>query len=679
MPPSARACLPFAMILAVAACAPPGQIARPTIPAEAARRQPVPAPSPSGGAEGTPTPGPTASPTPTPAPTSLGPIVAGLPDLGHGAPASRVPVNQIVGVTAGPDGGVLLNALGRLARIDADGTFRQLSGTPATSLSPEGQPAKETGLYLPAARSWDSEGRLLVNEYDRLLRLEANGRYKTIWPAGALKVVGAVPAEGGVLVFAEDPAAGAFSLWRIGADLQREELVAFGTIENAILATTRELYYPVAVDRPSPRAFARDAAGALLVWTPSAVYAIEVGTGALTERLALTERPVAMDAHGNMFFQPGGARTLEVHPPAGERRVLTEALPEGLRVDYASMDEAGVVLMNGLPEGSRGHQPIYRLENGRTTTLTGPAPGLPADRRALSLVPTGLVSEPTGAIVIADWMAGRLIRVAADGSVSLVGGAAGGPKAATGLSLKEVSLSPGTLGRDDEGRLYILDRQEKQTQVLQADAAGTITVRRAVAQDETTGAYEKIEDFAVAPDGTLYLLYGRYEKSGRWFKRVGMRVTVLDDDGERTLEGHSPVIEALGIDTAGRLLMRGRAEEVVGETAAYTLWRANAAGAVSAVATWVLPVPLYDAPGLAVDDEGRVYQAGGSRYGMIYRLDPETAEVVPIAGPGGRHFTGDQPDDGVRSPTHPVLDPFGRLVFLDAIHGQVKLVDAQAH
>lgn len=601
-------------------------------------------------------------------------------DLGEGLTAAHVPVDQVVAVTAAPDGGVLINSLGRLSRIDPQGRFLRLSGAPATEASADGLPARDTGLRWPIARVWDSEGRLLVSEYHRLLRLEGDGRYKEIWPEGELKVAGVVPAEGGaVLVFAEDPASKVFSLWRISSDMSRERLVTFGAGDTAILDSTSELYYPAAVDWPCPRSFARDATGRLLVWAPDAVYEVDIESGTLLERLAFTERPTAMDARGNLFFHAAGSRTLEVRPPDGERRAVEGELPEGFRLGYASMGDDGAVLLTGLIDHTRSHHPIYRVAGGQLKTLTGPMADLADARHSQSLAPTGLVSEPTGAVIVSDKLFGRLIRVAPDGALSWVGGKAGGPVAADGLSLREVALDPGPLGRDGQGRLYLVNRQEDRYQVLRVDAQGVVTVRQSLPLDMTSASFEVVEDLAVAPDGTLYLLQNRYEKPRGWFEHVGCRVVVIDDEGERTLSGHSPVIDALGIDTQGQLVMRGR-EEIEPEDGpvAHTLWRESEAGGLTAIATWQQAVGIYRMPGLAVDAQGRIYQAGGPKHGAIYRLDPATGETETIAGPGGGSFSGQQPDDSVRVPAFPVLDPYGRLVFLDTLHGQIKQVDAEA-
>jgi hypothetical protein len=102
-----------------------------------------------------------------------------------------------------------------------------------------------------------------------------------------------------------------------------------------------------------------------------------------------------------------------------------------------------------------------------------------------------------------------------------------------------------------------------------------------------------------------------------------------------------------------------------------------AAGLVSIASEvpFIIPGAIDDVaqPGLAVDARGRVYGVTGDG---VVRVDPQTGEQTPIAGPGGQVFTGSGIDDSLSEPCSPVFDASGALLLADEGHGQLKRIPA---
>lgn len=224
--------------------------------------------------------------------------------------------------------------------------------------------------------------------------------------------------------------------------------------------------------------------------------------------------------------------------------------------------------------------------------------------------PAGLAIDPSGAMVVADALSGRLWRLG------------GVPKVvAEGLE------RPETVRADGQGALYVLERSPWRSRVRRIGPDGARTPVFTARPDQHLG------DLAVAPDGTVYLVV--WDAEGRRL----IRLAAGNQDMVGRFEG-APGL-AVATDAEGRLYAAHGA--VVGRWDR-TGWRAIAE----------LPHPLgpSDASGLAVDGAGRLvvaYADGGS----VLRFDVAS---------GRSEFLG----VGLGAPAYPVVDAQSGVTVVDA-------------
>jgi sugar lactone lactonase YvrE len=94
---------------------------------------------------------------------------------GDGGPAENASLNQPLGVTVGPDGGVLIaDSRNHVIRyVDADGQIDTVIGTGETTLSTRPDAYLQFSVVGPAGMSWTTDGDLMVAEQlgHRILRV----------------------------------------------------------------------------------------------------------------------------------------------------------------------------------------------------------------------------------------------------------------------------------------------------------------------------------------------------------------------------------------------------------------------------------------------------------------------------------------------------------------------------
>lgn len=108
--------------------------------------------------------------------------------------------------------------------------------------------------------------------------------------------------------------------------------------------------------------------------------------------------------------------------------------------------------------------------------------------------------------------------------------------------------SPGAMGRDAEGRLYILEHTTGQ--VLVFDKARRL-VRQFGIESPLSTRYKSTVDMAVATDGTLYVLDNIDEPVVRVYGPDGKRKGDIGRHGAKGSDFHMPA--AIALDGAGRL------------------------------------------------------------------------------------------------------------------------------
>ncbi len=613
-------------------------------------------------------------------------VAAGQADMGSGRPALEVSLGQVEGVLAAPDGGLFINSAyqHRIWRLRPDGRLATLAGvgTPGAGAL-DGVRAADAGLDYPDMLGLDAAGRLLFVESrqagvgrpapDRLLRVDGDGTLRQLWEAEGIAGAVAGPADG----------AWAFRGGN-GEPLERWEVAAG--------ATPRRLDgYDDAAGRAVREVLGRDPLGRILAETETGIVRLDVDTRTFEPVVAI-DGPVGQageiesataDARGHVFL---GVllQGLRVWPAGGVPLDLTfgaDDPPVGM-----SLNDYGATL---APDGAiyvAFDQQVYRASPGKLEPVAGILNGgqVGADASDLSLgEPAGIAPAPDGAIYIADADAQRVLRVTADGKVSLVAGqdgeapfdvgkGDGGPAAAADL------FFPTSLALARDGTLFVLEELGQRLRRIAPD--GTISSVFRV------GSGHRLRDLAFGPDGALYAVGvvdvpdpiqpEQMWQRGKRLVRVGLEGAgapspaggpangALEVLYEEPLDSRRELM-AVAVDGASRLLALRVAYAGEPPGGALVRWEA-ATGATELVADAAL-----SAGHLALDATGRVLVSdpAGNR---IRRFDPVTRALAIVAGPGGRVLTGDGVDDGLSLPSYLAFDAAGALYVADEDHKQVK-------
>lgn len=117
---------------------------------------------------------------------------------GDGGLASAAGLDQIAALEIAPGGELLIAGGGRIRSVDADGIINTIVGNGTVGTAGDGGPALDAELQ-PHAVAFDSDGRLLIKQSDRLRRVS--------WPAslGGVATVGGSPVGAGVHVGVFEP------------------------------------------------------------------------------------------------------------------------------------------------------------------------------------------------------------------------------------------------------------------------------------------------------------------------------------------------------------------------------------------------------------------------------------------------------------------------------------------
>jgi sugar lactone lactonase YvrE len=594
-------------------------------------------------------------------------LLAGLSNLGEGQDARTLSLSRIGGMALDFDGTLELNCAWahRVWRLTPENRLLTVAGTgaPAEAASVQGADARSTAFGFLAGLARDGQGRSLLLEDARLTRVEADGRItelvpKAAWPADA---------GNGLAVFVRGEATTVVTenaVYALGVDGALAPLRRFSKDEQGKLRFA------------SSTALAPD--GSLWVarvertdGDPAAqrVYKLDNGVTLMAGNGAPgTISALALDPTG-VVFKVEADRRLTALLPDGSSHRLAVALPAGLRLDpyvmvgYVSPELAYVATRDG---------DVYRIAKGEVQHVVGTPPTLPpavAGPSALALdAPSGLVETAGGDLIIAETHAHRVTRLGADGKVTLLAGNGEPGYAEPGNAAATSLYNPSVVGADAAGTVYVLDNtypNDAQGNFIRAiDPAGTLRTVRAFERDT-----EAVRDFAVAPDGGLYV---SLTVSGA---SAAVRYYPPDGGSFKTVMADVPLTKPASVpphtfSTATRLTLAlapdGKTLYVSGLG---KLWRWTADGGPELVQEDPIFLQLSRFKGLALDARGRLYLTHLDR---IVRYDPATKAHETVAGEGGAHFSGGTVDDSLLEPTNPLVTRAGSLLVLDREHRQIK-------
>ncbi len=194
--------------------------------------------------------------------------------------------------------------------------------------------------------------------------------------------------------------------------------------------------------------------------------------------------------------------------------------------------------------------------------LAGSADGLGTDARFSH--PGGLAIDPAGNLLVADTGNHTIRRIAPDGTVTTLAGAAGLPGTADGPGAQARFNAPFGLAADATGGAYIADAQNHTIRYLAADGtvstyAGKAGAPGLVDGTATAAQFNQPNGITLAPNGTLYVAdYGnsciRAIAPGAVVTRLAGQASTYgfaDGNGLSAAKFNSPV--GIALDAAGVL------------------------------------------------------------------------------------------------------------------------------
>lgn len=593
-------------------------------------------------------------------------IPAGQFDFGNGQPGTEVSLDTVSGLLVAPDGTPYISCGidRRLWRLDAQGRLQTAAGRGnVTADNPHGQSGPDAALAMFLAVGMDAKGRALILEEPlsedqralpnaaRLTRLEPDGRLTTLWER-AEQAVAVAPGPGDdVYVFTRAEANGGqtLTLYRVTAGQPPQPLRSFTPDEAAFFKGGQAV------------GCGRD--GAIFVLTSvtdaagqshQVLERLADPQGSFTQAFEVPAGASAvLDANGNVFWLDPTSRALRLRKPDGTQSSPSQAVPAGDALSAAALAPDGTVY---VAIDAR----VYQLAPTKATLLVGTdrAPGKATE---LSVAPTGLALGADGAFYMSDEKGNRVLRIGPDQQVTPYAGTGAtvrpdGGNGDGGAALQAVLDGPWALHADARGNLYVSDTEA----VRRIDAQGRIGTAYAF----PGGTNDGLLDFAVGPDGTLF---------------IGMAI----EGGARLLK-LAPGGQPVEIDRE----MNKDADFILATDATGALYAAAIAPTGGKLIRWtaalgvsVLKEDPHFAPeaipygGLAIDGRGRVY-VGSLHTQTVTRFEMATGVFTPIAGPGTSLFSGAAVDDSLDQPGFFLFDREGNMLVCDIGHRQIKRIPA---
>ena len=478
---------------------------------------------------------------------------------GDGGPATSASFGPTHGVAVDARGDVFLSDLinDRIRRVDAaTGIITTVAGNGVEGYGGDGGPATSASLNWPYGVALDDKGNLFIGD-------EHNNRVRRI------------DAATGIITTVAGNGQSAFS-------------------GDGGLATSASLRPAgVAVDRDGDL-FIADAANnrILRVDGKSGILATLAGGGdggdhgPATDGILVAPTGIATDQYGNVFIaEPDGKRVRRVEAATGVITTVAGNGTEGLSGDggpatRASLTQPGVLALDAqgdlfIADSFVGRVRRIDAETGIITNVAGGGRGGDGDLAINARLnpPKGVAVDAQGNLFIADAIANRVRRVAADtGIITTVAGGGGGDRKHTGDGGPATSaflVRPWRLAVDSRGDLFIADVWGGSVRRVDR-ATGTITT---VSKD----LYSP-DDVAVDAQGNVFIAEGwnkgvapsKCNRILRVDAVTGTAATVAGDgnygfggDGGPATSASLGSPQGIAVDARGRLLIADTANNRV--------------------------------------------------------------------------------------------------------------------
>ena len=577
---------------------------------------------------------------------------------GNGVSATHSPLSGPFSVACDKAGNVYIGDQQRVLRRDASGTLTIIAGSEINvGFSGDGGPANKALLASASGIATDSGGRVYIADSvnHRIRRIDLDGTIRTIAGTGPTNTItNGYGGDGGLAT---------------EALLNQPLDVAVDGGGNVYIAD----YQNYRLRRVRPNGIIETVAGnGTLLFTPG-VPATQTGFPNVGF--------VALDPDGNPIF--GGIDRVYRLQPNGQLQVLLSGT--GVNLSKGAVSASGDVYINDVLAGR-----ILRvLPSGSAVPVAGGGAfrfggdGGPAISAFLNQ-PFDAAADSAGNVYISDARNFRIRRIRADGVIETVAGNGAFGQPALGVAAVSTPLqSPGYLAIDSGGSLILANAS---TEILRLAKDGTFSLiggrgrsddaaymsENVPAMSVSLGAiggiavskgtvYYTEPNFhrvrQIAPDGTLSSIAGRYRTAG------------FTGDGQAALQALVDTPTGIGVDSHGNVFFADYGNR--------RIRRITPAGVIDTVAGNGQNNVVKDGPALQSPLPGVFYDLAVDSIDNVYFSVPGTVAVLTpdgqlrrVAGGGTR-----RPGDGEPA-TEAVAAPNG--IGVDAA-GNVLIVETSTH
>jgi sugar lactone lactonase YvrE len=316
---------------------------------------------------------------------------------------------------------------------------------------------------------------------------------------------------------------------------------------------------------------------------------------------------------------------------------LTFSAPVGV-----AMDTSGNTFVSDMNDHT-----IWKVSATNQKTLLAGSSGLQGSldgkgSNARFDTPGGVALDPSGNLLVADTGNHTIRRIAPDGTVTTLAGAAGTPGSADGVGTLARFNAPTGLAVDGTGAVYISDAQNHTIRLMALD--GTVTTFAGIAGKpgqidgaRATAQFDQPNGLALAPNGTLYVAdYGNsciraISPSGTVSLLAGQYNTHGYVDGTGTAaQFYLPV--GLALDAAGVLYVADAGNHAIRKVTTAGVVNVLAGSGSSGNADGVAAAGLFFLPcGVAVSPAGNVIVADTNNH--ILRSITPSGSVTTYTAP----------------------------------------------